>query len=342
MKLIIQIPCYNEAESLPVALAALPRAVVGFDEVEWLIIDDGSTDGTAAVAQAHGVDHIVRLPHNQGLARAFMAGLDACLRRDADVIVNTDADNQYNAEDIPALVAPILEGRAEIVVGDRGVADIAHFSPLKKFLQWLGSFVVRRVSGAAVADAPSGFRAMHRRAAMQFKVFNQYSYTIETIIQAGQKNMAVVSVPVRTNAELRPSRLVRSMGDYVSRMAVTMARIFIIYRPLRFFTFVGLLLMAPGLFLGLRFVWLYAIGEGGGNVQSLILAAVFLLAGFFVALTGVLADLISVNRQLLEELRSRVMRLEYNLLDTYEPDQPRRAQGSAGDDAAKPGTGGNG
>lgn len=314
MKLIIQIPCYNEEATLPLALAALPRRLEGIDKVEWLVIDDGSQDGTSRVAREHGVDHIVRLHHNQGLSRAFMAGIDACLRRGADIIVNTDADNQYDARDIPKLIRPILEGRAEIVVGDRQVATIPHFSPLKKLLQRVGSFVVRKVSNTTVPDAPSGFRAIHARAAMQLNVFNEYSYTVETIIQAGQKNMSIVSVPVRTNPAARPSRLVKSIRSYVTRMIIIMSRIFVIYRALRFFFAVGVLIMIPGVLLGLRYLWLLAIGEGFGNVQSLILAAVFLLAGFFVVLSGLLADLISVNRKLLEELRTRTMRLEYHVI----------------------------
>jgi glycosyltransferase involved in cell wall biosynthesis len=294
-------------------LAALPRHVEGFSRVEWLIIDDGSTDGTVRVAKEHGADHVILLYHNYGLARAFMAGLDACLRLGADVIVNTDADNQYNAEDIPKLVRPILDGRAEIVVGARPIHAIKHFSGLKKALQRIGSFVVQKLSQTQVADAPSGFRAIHRRAAMQLNVFNEFSYTIETIIQAGQKNMPITSVPIRVNDELRPSRLFKSIGGYASRMLLIMTRIFVIYRALRFFTFVGALIMTPGVLLGLRYLWLNYTGKGAGNVQSLILAAVFLLAGFFVMLSGLLADLSSVNRKLLEEVRSRLMYLEQDL-----------------------------
>jgi glycosyltransferase involved in cell wall biosynthesis len=314
MKLIIQIPCFNEEESLPVTLRALPRELEGIDKIEWLVIDDGSTDATVRVAHEHGVDHIIQLYHNRGLSSAFMAGLDACLRRGADIIVNTDADNQYDARDIPKLIRPILDGRAEIVIGDRQVARIPHFSPLKKRLQKLGSLVVRKLSKTSVVDAPSGFRAIHRRAATQLNVFNEYSYTIETIIQAGQKNMAIVSVPVRTNDDLRPSRLVKGMGSYVARMVIVMSRIFVIYRALRFFFTLGILIMLPGVILGLRYLWHMASGSGSGNIQSLILAAVFLLAGFFVILSGFLADLISVNRKLLEELRSRAIRLEYHVV----------------------------
>jgi glycosyltransferase involved in cell wall biosynthesis len=315
MKVIIQIPCYNEERHLPITLADLPRELEGIDKVEWLIIDDGSTDGTARVAQEQGVDHIVRHQHNRGLARAFMTGLEACLRRKADIIVNTDADNQYDARDIPALLAPILESRAEIVIGDRQVSTIEHFSAGKRSLQQLGSYVVRKLSNTDVKDAPSGFRAIHRRAAMQLNVFNDYSYTIETIIQAGLKNIRVVSVPVRTNQYLRPSRLVKSTTSYVIKMLIIITRIFVTYRPLRFFFFVGVTIMVPGIALGLRFLWNLINNGGGENIQSLILAAVFLLAGFFVIFAGLLADLITVNRKLLEEVRSRTLRLEYNLLD---------------------------
>jgi len=229
LKLIIQIPCYNEADTLAIALAALPREVPGFDAVEWLIIDDGSTDDTVAVARANGVDHVIRHTRNQGLARGFMTGLDACLRLGADVIVNTDADNQYNADDIPALTKPILEHRADIVVGARPIETIKHFSPVKKMLQKLGSWVVRLASKTDIPDAPSGFRAMSRAAAQRLMVFNDYTYTLETIIQAGQKNMAITSVPIRINGDLRPSRLVKSIPSYIKRSIVTIIRIFIIY-----------------------------------------------------------------------------------------------------------------
>ena len=303
MKLLIQIPCFNEAESLPHALAALPRTVRGFDRVEWLIVDDGSTDGTAEVARAFGVDHVVRHPSNQGLARAFMTGLEAALQRDADVIVNTDADNQYDAADIPVLVQPILDGEAEFVIGARPIAEIAHFSPLKKALQRLGSWVVRAASRTDVPDAPSGFRAMSRSAAQRLVVFNDYTYTLETIIQAGQKNMAITSVPVRVNADLRPSRLVKSIPSYVRRSIVTVGRIFVIYRPFRFFASIGLILFAIGFLIGLRFLVKYLEGDGVGHVQSLILASVLLGMGFQTILIAFVADLLAANRKLLEDVR---------------------------------------
>lgn len=305
MKLIIQIPCYNEAEVLPVTLAALPRAVEGFDTVEWLVIDDGSTDGTAEVARAHGVDHVVRHPHNRGLARSFMTGLDACLAHGADVIVNTDADNQYNADDIPLLTAPILAGTAEIVIGARPIRTIEHFSPAKKFLQRLGSRVVRMASKSDVPDAPSGFRAWSRQVAQWMMVFSDYTYTLETIIQAGQHNMAVVSVPIRVNGELRPSRLVKSIPSYIRRSIVTIIRIFVIYRPFRFFGTIGLVLLGAGFLLGLRFLYYYLTGDGGGHLQSVILAGALLIIGFQTILIAFVADLQAANRKLLEEIRFR-------------------------------------
>lgn len=310
MKLIIQIPCLNEAETLAVALAALPRQVEGFETVEWLIIDDGSTDDTVSVARACGVDHVVSHTRNQGLARAFMTGIDACLRLGADVIVNTDADNQYNADDIPALTAPVLAGQADIVVGARPIETIEHFSPLKKLLQKLGSWVVRVTSKTNIPDAPSGFRAMSRAAAQRLVVFNDYTYTLETIIQAGQKNMAITSVPIRVNGDLRPSRLVKSIPSYIRRSIVTIVRIFVIYRPFRFFGWIGALLFGAGVVIGLRFVWKFWLGEGGGHVQSLILASALLVMGFQTVLVAFLADLLAANRKLLEDVRVVVKSME--------------------------------
>jgi glycosyltransferase involved in cell wall biosynthesis len=306
LKLIIQIPCYNEAETLPVALSALPREVPGFDAVEWLIIDDGSTDETVKVAQENGVNHIVRHARNQGLARGFLTGLEACLQHAADVVVNTDADNQYCAADIPALTTPILEGKADIVVGARPIDVIEHFSPVKKLLQKLGSWVVRIVSRTDIPDAPSGFRAMSRQAAQRLMVFNDYTYTLETIIQAGQKNMAIMSVPVRVNEHLRPSRLVESVPSYIQRSIMTMVRIFVIYRPFRFFGAIGTLLFCAGFVLGLRFIYFYLTGGGRGHIQSVILAAVLLGMGFQTVLVAFLADLLAANRKLLEDIRYAV------------------------------------
>lgn len=303
MKLIIQIPCFNEADTLSVTLADLPHHLDGFDAVEWLVIDDGSIDNTAETARRLGVDHVVRHTANKGLARAFMTGLDACLQLGADVIVNTDADNQYNAKDIPALVAPILACDADIVVGARPIETIEHFSPVKKLLQKMGSWVVQLASKTDIPDAPSGFRAMSRAAAEQLIVFSDYTYTLETIIQAGQKNMAIRSVPVRVNEDLRPSRLVKSIPSYVKRSIVTIVRIFVIYRPFRFFATIGVVLFTAGFLIGLRFTWRWLLGDGEGHVQSLILSAALLGMGFQTLLVAFLADLLAANRKLLEELR---------------------------------------
>lgn len=308
MKLIIQIPCYNEAETLAITLRALPRNLPGFDAVEWLIIDDGSTDETVSVAVGAGVDHVVRHTRNQGLARSFMNGLDASLRHGADVIVNTDADNQYDARDIPALVAPVLSGDADLVVGARPIGAIKHFSPVKKLLQRLGSKVVRIASGTDIPDAPSGFRAFSREAAEKTMVFNDYTYTLETIIQAGQNNMAIASVPVRVNEDLRPSRLLRSVPSYIKNSFVTIVRISIIYRPLRFLSFLAVLLIIPATALGIRYLVLLSMDPEAGHVQSLILAAILSISGFGTLLTGVLADLMAANRKLLEDIRFRMKR----------------------------------
>lgn len=305
MKLIIQIPCLNEQDTLHVALKALPRKMEGFDTVEWLVINDGSTDDTVKVAQKLGVDHIVNFPKNRGLAKAFMAGITRSLELGADVIVNTDADNQYNADDIPRLVQPILDGSAEYVIGERPIQSTTHFSFLKKTLQRIGSWVVRIASGTNIPDAPSGFRAISRECAVQLNVYNEYTYTLETIIQAGHKGMAVTSVPIRTNADLRPSRLFSSIPSYIKKSIFTIVRIFVVYQPFRFFMSIAVILSSAGLLLGLRFLYFYAIGEGSGHIQSVTLAGVLLVIGFQTGLIAFIADLLSVNRKLLEELRSK-------------------------------------
>ncbi len=309
-KLIIQIPCYNEEATLGITLSELPRDLPGVDCVEWLIVNDGSTDRTVEVALAHGVDHIVNFNHNQGLAKAFMAGLEACLKAGADIIVNTDADNQYCADDIPKLIKPILKGRAEIVVGERPISKIKHFSPVKKLLQKLGSWAVRVASNTEIPDAPSGFRAISRDAAMHLNVFNEYTYTLETIIQAGQKGMAITSVPIRTNGFLRPSRLVKSIPTYVQRSLFTILRIFIAYKPLRFFTLFGSIPFALGLILSIRWLLLFLDGTPKAHVPSLILAAVLMLIGFQLWLFGLIADLMAVNRKMLEDVQLRLRRAE--------------------------------
>ena len=311
MKLIIQVPCFNEAAQLPDTLAQLPRRVAGFDEVEWLVVDDGSSDDTAAVARAHGVDHVVSYGDNRGLAFAFAAGLEACCRRGADVIANVDADNQYRADALPALCAPVREGRADIVVGCRPIKRIAHFSAVKKLLQRLGSAVVRLISGADVADATSGFRAYSRRAALTLNVHSRYTYTLETLVQARQARLVVATVAVGVNPPTRPSRLMRSTGEYLRRSMLTMLRAFVIYRPLRFFMVPAVVLGMAGVVLGLRFVLRFVSDGGAGNVQSLILAAILvLLAGLAVAI-GLIADLLSVNRRLLEDLQASQRRRDW-------------------------------
>jgi glycosyltransferase involved in cell wall biosynthesis len=310
MKLIIQIPCYNEALFLSKTLSELPRKLEGFEIVEWLVIDDGSTDSTAQVARDYGVDHIVSHTRNQGLAKAFMTGLHACWECGADVIVNTDADNQYNAADIPALVRPILEKQADLVIGTRPIESIEHFSPMKKLLQRLGSWVVRKVSGTNIPDAPSGFRAFSRDAAMRINVFSDYTYTLETIIQAGQKNMAITSIPVRVNMDLRPSRLLKSIPSYIQSSIITIVRIFVVYKPFRFFATIGLSAISAGMLLGFRFLYHYLSGSGGGMIQSLILASILLGLGFQTMLVAFLADLLAANRRLLEDVQYRLRKAD--------------------------------
>jgi len=303
MKLIIQIPCYNEAETLAIALGALPREVEGFDQVEWLIINDGSTDDTVKVAKECGVDHIVNFKHNRGLAKGFMAGITESLKQGADVIVNTDADNQYEADDIPKLTQPIVDHKAEYVIGARPISQTEHFSTAKKVLQKLGSWVVRKASNTDIPDAPSGFRAMSRECAMQLNVYNNYTYTLETIIQAGQKNMAITSVPIRTNEDLRPSRLLSSIPNYIKKSVVTIVRISVVYKSFQFFMSIAAILFGLGFLLGLRFLYFYFTGDGAGHMQSVVLSGVLMGMGFQTGLIAFVADLQSVNRKLLEEIR---------------------------------------
>lgn len=324
MKLIIQIPCYNEADTLPQTVAALPRVLGGVDVLETLVVDDGSHDGTAEVARRLGIDHVVQLPRNSGLARAFVTGLEACLARGADIIVNTDADNQYVGEDIALLVEPILSGRADMVVGDRGVASHPDFSPAKRRLQRLGSWVISQAANTSVPDATSGFRAISREAALRTLVLSEYSYTLETLIQAGAHRMAVVHVPIRTNPPTRPSRLMHNLPHYLGHSGTTIIRAYTLYRPLRAFLGVGLLLILLGAALGLRFLYFFATGSGDGHVQSLILAAVLLIVGFQVVLIGFVADLIGFNRKIIEEILYRLRRSEYAAPRQGEP-QPEPA-----------------
>jgi glycosyltransferase involved in cell wall biosynthesis len=329
MKLIIQIPCFNEAEQLPATLADLPREVAGVDEVEWLIIDDGSTDKTIEVARAHGVDHVVRLTNNKGLAAGFQAGLDACLKLGADVIVNTDADNQYYGGDIPKLVEPIVAGRADMVVGDRQTDSIEHFSPLKKRLQRLGSAVVRRASGTTIPDTTSGFRAYNREAALQMQVISKFTYTLETIIQAGKVLVAVDHVPIRTNEKTRESRLFPSMSSYVRRNAVSIFRVYALYEPLRVFMIAAAIVAVPAAIIWARFLWFFFSGEGDGHVQSLILGSTLLIIAVqFVAL-GVIADVLAASRTLQQRTLERVRRVELTLgvePSHYEPGAGKSGQ----------------
>ena len=324
-KLIIQIPCLNEAETLPATLADLPREVDGFDTVEWLIIDDGSTDATVEVAYANGVDHVISHPVNRGLAAAFMTGIETALELGADVIVNTDADNQYEGRDIPVLTRPILEGKAEMVVGARPIMQTEHFSWIKKRLQVIGSAVVRMASNTDVQDAPSGFRAFTRETAMRLNVFSAYTYTLETLIQAGHSNIRVVSVPIRTNADLRPSRLVRSIGRYVWRSGSTIIRIFATYRPLMFFWLMSLFFGLVGLGFGSWYLFHKFTGDGAGHVQSSILAASCVTIALVLFMVGFIADLVAVNRRLLERLDWRVKQIELGVSNSTKPTDATRS-----------------
>jgi glycosyltransferase involved in cell wall biosynthesis len=319
VKLIIQIPCYNERETIAETLRDLPRQIPGVDLIETLIIDDGSTDGTAEFARELGVNHIVRFNQNRGLAKGFMAGIDACLRLGADIIVNTDADNQYCAEDIPKLIQPILDGEADMVVGDRQVDTVEHFSAAKKQLQKIGSWVMRLASDTRVPDATSGFRAIGREAALRMFVTNDFTYTLETLIQAGHAHLAVSAVPIRTNPKTRDSRLFKSIGQYLRRSAGTIIRIYTMYRPLKTFLYLATLLFTGGFVLGARFLYYHLTEDHTGHVQSLILAAIFLIAAFVVLLGGLLADLVSANRKLLEDALLRLRRLEYGSLPPPKP-----------------------
>ena len=316
MKLIIQIPCYNEAETLEIALNDLPKKLKGIDIIEYLIIDDGSRDDTVAVARNWGVHYIVKFSQNKGLAKGFMAGLDGCLRNGADIIVNTDADNQYCADDIQKLIQPILDGKAEFVVGARPINDIEGFSYIKKQLQHFGSWVVRKASNTDIPDAPSGFRAMDRECAMKLNVVNDYTYTLETIVQAGREKMAITSVPIRTNAELRPSRLFHSIWGYVKKSLVTIVRAYLMYQPLKCFTYFATIPIICGLILGIRFLIFAAFGNSSGHVQSLILACTLIIIGFLTFMIGMVADVIAANRRLLQDTQYRVRKSEYNMCDT--------------------------
>ena len=311
MKLIIQIPCYNEAETLEIALNDLPKKIEGIDCIEYLIINDGSKDKTVEVAKKWGVHHIVNFKQNKGLAKGFMAGLDGCLRNGADIIVNTDADNQYCGEDIEKLIRPILNGEADMVIGARPIDETEHFSWIKKKLQHFGSWVVRKASNTDIPDAPSGFRAFSREAAMRINVVNDYTYTLETIVQAGREKIAITSVPIRTNGELRPSRLFNSIMGYVKKSMLTIIRAYMMYKPLRCFTFVAAVPTLIGLLIGFRYLYFVAMGTSGGHVQSLLLACTLIILGFVTLVVGLLADVLAANRKLIEDAQYHVRRAEY-------------------------------
>ena len=326
MKLIIQIPCYNEADTLEMALNDLPTELEGIDEIEYLIINDGSRDMTEEVARQWGVHHIVNFSQNKGLARGFMAGLDGCLRNGADIIVNTDADNQYNAEDIQALIQPILDGEADMVIGARPIDETEHFSKLKKILQHFGSWAVRRASNTNIPDAPSGFRAMTREAAMHINVVNDYTYTLETIVQAGREKIAITSVPIRTNPELRPSRLFRGMWSYVKKSIVIILRAYMMYKPLKCFTYLSVPPVAVGLAIGMRFLYFLVTDGGGGHVQSLILVCTLIIIGFLTFMIGLVSDLLASNRRILTDTQYHVRRMEYEAIEDRQRQEQQRAE----------------
>lgn len=312
MKLIIQIPCYNEAETLEIALNDLPKHIDGIDEIEYLIINDGSSDNTVEVARKWGVNYVVDFHRNKGLAYGFMAGIDACLRNGADIIVNTDADNQYVADDIERLVRPIVEGKSDIVIGERPIDATEHFSPTKKKLQHFGSWVVQKASNSDIPDAPSGFRAYSRDAAMRLNVTNDYTYTLETIVQAGRNKIAQTSVPIRTNGELRPSRLFNSMMGYVKKSMVTILRAYLMYQPLKTFSILSIIPSVAGLIVIIRFLVYVCMGNSAGHIQSLILGCTLLIMGFMALMIGMIGDLMAKNRKLLEDIEYHVRRMDYD------------------------------
>ena len=326
MKLIIQIPCLNEAETLEVALNDLPKRIDGIDTIEYLIINDGSRDDTEEVARRWGVHYIVHFGKNRGLAAGFMAGLDACLRNGADIIVNTDADNQYNGEDIETLVRPILEGKSDIVIGSRPIDRTEHFSPLKKKLQHFGSWVVRRASKSTIPDAPSGFRAFSREAALRLNVTNEYTYTLETIVQAGREKIPMEAVDIRTNGELRPSRLFHSMAGYIRKSILTILRTYVLYKPLTFFTILGCIPFTVGLLLGIRFLVFLFQGNSQGHIQSLIRASTLLMMGFMTWVVGVLSDTIAAERKILEDVQYHARRADYQTGGTAPRENPEETE----------------
>lgn len=310
MKLVIQIPCYNEEKTIGETIHSIPKKIKGIDEFEILVINDGSKDDTENTAIKAGANHVINLPKNSGLAYAFSAGIHESLRLNADIIVNLDGDNQYFAGDIEELIRPLLNNEADITIGARPIKDIKHFSPIKKILQCLGSFVMRKISHTCVKDAPSGFRAFTREAAMKLNIFDNYTYTLETIIQASAKNLTIANVPIHVNGKTRPSRLFKNIFSYVKRSIFTMLRIFIIYRPFRFFATIGLTLFIAGFLIGIRFLYFFIIEEGAGHIQSLILSSLLMILGFQTGLLGVIADLLAINRKLSEDIQLRIKKLE--------------------------------
>lgn len=310
MKLIIQIPCYNEAETLPETLKHLPKHINGVDAIETLIIDDGSLDATSEVARNNGVTHVIRLTKRKGLATVFHTGLDACLKRGADIIVNTDADGQYKGEDIPRLVQPILENKADIVIGNRDIEQVKQFSFIKKRLQRLGSWVVRQLAGSTIADATTGFRAYNKEAALRLNIISEYTYTLESIIQAEHKNLAIANITIQTNRVDRPSRLFKNIPEYIKRSIVTIIRVYAMFNPFRMFLTLGTIFLTLGVIIASRFLFYYFMGNGSGKIQSLIFAATFLIIGFQLLVVGLVSDLISANRKLIEETLLRVKKIE--------------------------------
>ncbi len=313
MKLIIQIPCFNEEETLPFTLKEIPKKFNGIDIVEILVVNDGSTDKTLETAKRAGVDHIVQHMHNKGLAQSFATGLKESLLREADIIVNTDGDNQYAGKDIQKLIDPIIEGKADIVIGDREVMTIKHFSFFKKLLQGIGSWVVCHLSGTSIPDVTSGFRAFSREAALQISILSKFTYTIETIIQAGIKNMSITHIPVSTNEKLRPSRLFKNIPTYVKRSIGTIFRVYTLYQPLRVFSIIGGVVFGIGFLLSLRFIYFYIIGDSSGHIQSLILSAVFMIVGFQIFVIGLMAELISTNRKFLEDIIYHIRKINLSM-----------------------------
>ena len=310
MKLIIQIPCLNEEKTLPLTVRDIPHAIEGIDKIETLVIDDGSFDRTCVIAEECGVDHIVRLPETVGLARAFSTGIDACLKRGADIIVNTDGDNQYKGSDIPKLIAPILQGKADVVIGARKIDEIKEFSLIKKILQRLGSWIVRKASGTTIADVTSGFRAFNREAAMRMNVISEFSYTLESIIQAGNRRISLKHVQISTNEKLREPRLFKSIWGYIRKSVPTIVRIYTMYQPLKVFLYIGGVSFIIGVSLSVRFLYHYFIGYSTGHIQSLILSAILIITGFILSMIGLLADLIAGNRKLIEDILYHVKSID--------------------------------